>query len=35
MTPRTRAIVAVHLYGNLCNMGRLLVIGEKYDIPVI
>lgn len=35
ITPRTKAIVAVHLYGNLCDMNRLLAIGEKYGIPVI
>jgi perosamine synthetase len=35
ITPRTKAIVAVHLYGNLCEMGALLAIGEKYGIPVI
>jgi perosamine synthetase len=35
ITPRTRAIIAVHLYGNLCDMDRLLAIGEKYGIPVI
>jgi perosamine synthetase len=35
ITPQTKAIVAVHLYGNLCNMDRLLAIGEKYGIPVI
>lgn len=35
ITPRTKAIVAVHLYGNLCAMDRLLAIGEKYGIPVI
>lgn len=35
ITPRTKAIVAVHLYGNLCEMDRLLEIGEKYGIPVI
>ena len=35
ITPRTKAIVAVHLYGNLCDMSRLLAIGEKYGIPVI
>jgi perosamine synthetase len=32
---RTKAIVAVHLYGNLCDMDRLLAIGEKHGIPVI
>lgn len=35
ITPRTKVIVAVHLYGNLCEMDRLLAIGEKYGIPVI
>lgn len=35
ITPRTRAIIAVHLYGNLCDMDRLLSIGEKHGIPVI
>lgn len=35
ITPRTKAIIAVHLYGNLCDMTRLLAIGELYGIPVI
>lgn len=35
ITPRTKAIVAVHLYGNLCDMKHLLALGEKYGIPVI
>lgn len=35
ITPNTKAIVAVHLYGNLCDINRLLAIGEKYGIPVI
>jgi perosamine synthetase len=35
ITPRTKAILAVHLYGNLCDMERLLAIGEKHNIPVI
>lgn len=35
ITPRTKAIVAVHIYGNLCDMKRLLAIGEKYGIPII
>jgi perosamine synthetase len=35
ITPRTKAIVAVHLYGNLCDMDRLLAIGERYGIAVI
>jgi perosamine synthetase len=35
ITPRTRAILAVHLYGNLCDMDRLRAIGERHGIPVI
>jgi perosamine synthetase len=35
ITPRTKAILAVHLYGNLCDMERLLAIGDKHGIPVI
>jgi perosamine synthetase len=35
ITPRTKAIVAIHLYGNLCDTSRLLAIGEKYNIPII
>ena len=35
ITPRTKAIIAVHLYGNLCEMDQILAIGEKYGIPVI
>ncbi len=35
ITPRTKAIIAVHLYGNLCEMDRLLALGQKYGIPVI
>lgn len=35
ITPRTKAIIAVHLYGNLCAMDELLAIGEAHGIPVI
>lgn len=35
ITPRTKAIIAVHLYGNLCDMDALLAIGKKYNIPII
>jgi perosamine synthetase len=35
ITPRTRAIIAVHLYGNLCDMDRLLALGARHGIPVI
>jgi perosamine synthetase len=35
VTSRTKAIIAVHLYGNLCEMNDLLAIGEKHGIPII
>lgn len=35
ITPKTKAIIAVHLYGNLCDMNELMAIGEQYGIPVI
>jgi len=35
ITPRTKAIIAVHLYGNVCDMDALLAIGKKHGIPVI
>lgn len=35
ITPRTRAIIAVHLYGNLCDMDSLLALGQRHGIPVI
>lgn len=35
ITPRTKAIIAVHLYGNLCDMDRMLAIGQKHGIPVV
>ena len=35
ITPRTKAILAVHLYGNLCDMDRLVAIGKQHGIAVI
>lgn len=35
ITLRTKAILAVHLYGNTCEMEGLLALGHKYGIPVI
>ena len=35
ITPRTKAIIAVHLYGNLCDMDRLLAVAHKHGIPLI
>ncbi|WP_426229210.1 DegT/DnrJ/EryC1/StrS family aminotransferase [Pararhizobium sp. DWP3-4] len=35
ITPKTKAIIATHIYGNLCDMDRLLEIGRRHGIPVI
>jgi perosamine synthetase len=35
ITPKTKAIIATHIYGNLCDMDRLLDIGRRNNIPVI
>lgn len=35
ISPRTKAIIAVHLYGNLCDMDALLDIGNRHGIPII
>lgn len=35
ITPRTKAILAVHLYGNLCDLDALLDIGRRHGIPII
>lgn len=35
VTPRTKAIMPVHLYGQLADMGPLLTLGARHDIAVI
>jgi len=35
ITSKTKAIVAVHLYGQPCNMDAILSIAKKYDLDVI
>jgi perosamine synthetase len=35
ITNRTKAIIAVHLYSNLCDMDKIMDIGKRYGIPVI
>lgn len=35
ITGSTRAIIATHLYGNLCDMDALLSIGAARGIPVV
>lgn len=35
ITPKTKAILVVHLYGNLVEMDAVLEIARKYNLPVI
>jgi len=35
ITPKTRAIVPVHLYGNFSDMDAIMQIAEKHDLSVI
>jgi perosamine synthetase len=35
ITPKTKAIVATHLYGNLCELGRLQSIADAHGIILI
>ena len=35
ITSRTRAIIAVHLFGNACNMDALVEIARKHDVVLI
>lgn len=35
ITPRTRAILAVHLYGQSCDMDAIGAVARKYDLKVV
>ncbi|MBY5559825.1 DegT/DnrJ/EryC1/StrS family aminotransferase [Rhizobium leguminosarum] len=35
ITPRTKAIIATHIYGNLCDMDALMDMSQRTGIPVI
>lgn len=35
ITPRTKAIIAVHLYGNLCDMDALGAVARRHGIALI
>lgn len=35
ITPRTKAIVPVHIYGNVCDMDPIMEIANEHDLMVI
>ena len=35
ITPRTKVIMPVHLYGQCSNMSDLIKLARKYDIPIV
>lgn len=35
ITPRTKAILVVHLYGQLCNMTNICNIAKKYNLKIV
>lgn len=35
ITPRTKAIIPVHLFGQMCDMDPILAVAKKHSLPVI
>lgn len=35
ITPKTKAIIPVHIHGQMCNMDELMEIANRHNIPVI
>lgn len=35
ITPRTKAIMPVHLYGEACNMSRVMDLAHRYNLKVV
>jgi dTDP-4-amino-4,6-dideoxygalactose transaminase len=35
ITPRTKAIMPVHLTGEVCDMARVMAIAERHGLPVV
>lgn len=35
ISPRTRAIIPVHIYGQCADMDQLLALGRKHNLPVL
>lgn len=35
LTAKTKAIIIVHLYGNACELDRIIEVASKWDVPII
>lgn len=35
ITPKTKAICIVHVWGNVCDMDKIMAIAKKHNIPVV
>ncbi len=35
ITPKTKAVIIVHLFGKICDMKRITAIGEKHNIAIV
>ncbi|HLC70986.1 MAG TPA: DegT/DnrJ/EryC1/StrS family aminotransferase [Candidatus Nanoarchaeia archaeon] len=35
ITPKTKAILIVHVFGQSCDMGKIMELGRKYNLPII
>jgi dTDP-4-amino-4,6-dideoxygalactose transaminase len=35
ITPRTRAVVAIHLWGSACDLDRLMSVCERASVPLV
>lgn len=35
ITPKTKAILAVHLYGQACNMSLITTLAQKYNLKIV
>jgi perosamine synthetase len=35
ITPKTKAIIVVHIYGNVCEMDEIITIAKEYNLKVI